>query len=79
VSVVRQLLDAGLLDELHLFVHPATAGRGLRLFDEGAPPRYLKLLAAQPFRTGVVHLVYTPDPEPPTGSYDEAKESLTTE
>ena len=24
--VVRQLLDAGLLDELHLFVHPATAG-----------------------------------------------------
>lgn len=25
---VRQLLDAGLLDELHLFVHPATAGSG---------------------------------------------------
>ena len=35
VSIVRQLLDAGLLDELHLFVHPATAGSGLRLFDEG--------------------------------------------
>ena len=30
VSVVRQLLDAGLLDELHLFVHPATAGSGLQ-------------------------------------------------
>ena len=27
-SVVRDLLDAGLLDELHLFVHPATAGIG---------------------------------------------------
>jgi dihydrofolate reductase len=26
VSVVRQLLDAGLLHELHLLVHPATAG-----------------------------------------------------
>jgi len=76
VSLVRQLLDAGLLDELHLFVHPATAGSGLRLFDDGAPPRHLKLISAQPFRTGVVHLVYAPDPNPPTGSYDEAKESL---
>ena len=76
VSIVRQLLDAGLLDELHLFVHPATAGTGLRLFDEGAPPRHLKLVSAQPFRTGVVHLVYAPDPDPPTGSYDEAKQSL---
>jgi dihydrofolate reductase len=76
VSVVRQLLDAGLLDELHLFVHPATAGSGLRLFDDGAPARHLKLLGAQPFRTGVVHLVYGPDPDPPTGSYDEAKQTL---
>jgi hypothetical protein len=24
----------------------------------------------------VVYLVYAPDPNPPTGSYDEAKESL---
>jgi dihydrofolate reductase len=79
VSVVRQLLDAGLLDELHLFVHPATAGSGLRLFDDGAPPRFLKLLAAQPFRTGVVHLTYAPDPEPPTGSYDDAKRTLSSE
>src|SRR5262249_53126158 len=39
LSVVRQLLDAGLLDELHLFVHPATAGSGTRLFEDGGPPR----------------------------------------
>ena len=76
VSVVRQLLDVGLLDELHLFVHPATAGSGLRLFDDGAPARHLKLLSARPFKTGVVYLVYGPDPNPPTGSYDEAKQSL---
>lgn len=76
VSIVRQLLDAGLLDELHLFVHPATNGSGLRLFDDGAPPRYLQLLAATPFKTGVVHLVYAPDPNPPAGSYDDAKETL---
>ena len=39
-AVVRQLLDAGLVDELHLFVHPATAGSGLKLFDEGGPARH---------------------------------------
>jgi dihydrofolate reductase len=76
VSVVRQLLDAGLVDELHLFVHPATAGSGLRLFDEGAPPRHLRLVSATPFRTGVLHVVYGPDPDPPTGSYEEAKQDL---
>ena len=76
MSVVRQLLEAGLLDELHLFVHPATAGSGLRLFDESVPPHHLKLISAQPFATGVVHLVYASDPNPPTGSYDEAKQTL---
>jgi dihydrofolate reductase len=76
VSVVRQLLDAGLLDELHLFVHPATAGAELKLFEEGGPARHLRLVSAQPFSTGVVHLVYGPDPNPPTGSFDEAKENL---
>jgi dihydrofolate reductase len=76
VSVVRQLLDAGLLDELHLFVHPATAGSGLKLFGEGEPARSLKLVSAQPFDTGVVYLVYGPDPNPPRGTYEDAKESL---
>jgi dihydrofolate reductase len=76
VSVVRQLLDSDLLDELHLFVHPAAAGSGLKLFEVGGPARHLKLISAQPFSTGVVYLVYGPDPNPPTGSYDEARESL---
>jgi dihydrofolate reductase len=76
VSLVRQLLDAGLLDELHLFVHPATAGSGLKLFEEDGRTRPFKLISAEPFSTGVVHLAYGPDPNPPTGSYEEAKESL---
>src|SRR5262249_13682084 len=73
------LLDAGLLDELHLFVHPATAGSGLRLFEESGPARHFELVSAQPFDTGVVYLVYAPDPNPPTGAYEEAKESLSQE
>jgi dihydrofolate reductase len=76
VSVVRQLLDAALLDELHLFVHPATAGSGLRLFEDGDPPRHLELRSCRPFATGVVYLTYTPDPNPPTGSYEDAKQTL---
>ena len=76
VSVVRQLLDAGLLDELHLFVHPATAGSGLRLFDDGAPARHFELVSCVAFKTGVIHLAYAPDPNPPTGTYDDAKETL---
>jgi dihydrofolate reductase len=76
VSIVRQLLDAALLDELHLFVHPATAGSGLRLFEDEAPPRHLDLLSCQPFRTGVVYLTYRPDPTPPTGSYEDARQTL---
>jgi dihydrofolate reductase len=76
VSIVRQLLDAGLVDELHLFVHPATAGQGLKLFDESRPAHHFRLISAQAFKTGVVYLVYAPDPNPPTGSYAEARESL---
>jgi dihydrofolate reductase len=76
VSVVRQLLDAGLVDELHLFVHPVLAGSGLRLFEDDTAERPLRLLSSQPFATGVIYLVYGPDPDPPTGGYEQAKENL---
>jgi dihydrofolate reductase len=75
VSVVRQLLAAGLLDELHLLVHPIVVGKGLRLFDEGeAIP--LKLLSSRTFETGVLHLVYGPAEAPAGAGYDEAKAHL---
>lgn len=75
VSVVRQLLAAGLLDELHLLVHPIAVRNGMRLFDEGeAIP--LKLLSSETFETGVLNLVYGPDTAPPTGGYEEAKAQL---
>lgn len=76
VSVVRQLLAAGLLDELHLFVHPVLAGAGLRLFEEGGSQIPLRLLSSRPFATGVVYLVYGPDPHPPGGGLEKAEENL---
>ncbi|MEV6209393.1 dihydrofolate reductase family protein [Kitasatospora sp. NPDC051914] len=60
ISVVRALLAAGLIDELHLFVHPIAVGRGMRLFDETADPIRLKLLSNTVFTTGVLHTVYGP-------------------
>ncbi|MFF8632817.1 dihydrofolate reductase family protein [Streptomyces pilosus] len=76
VSVVRQLLAAGLLDELHLLVHPVAVRRGMRLFDEGEPSIPLRLLMSRTFTTGVLHLVYGPDTAPPTGGYEEAVATL---
>ena len=75
VSVVRQLLAAGLLDELHLLVHPIVVGKGMRLFDEGTPLP-LKLLSSWTFETGVLHLVYGPAKAPAAAGYDEAKAHL---
>ncbi|MEE1783751.1 dihydrofolate reductase family protein [Streptomyces sp. SP17BM10] len=60
ISVVRALLAARLIDELHLFVHPIAIGKGLRLFDETAAPIRLKLLSNTAFTTGVLHTVYGP-------------------
>jgi dihydrofolate reductase len=74
-SIVRQLLEANLLDELHLLVHPIAVRKGMHLFETGqAIP--LTLLSSQTFSTGVLHLVYGPDDEPPEGGYDEAKATL---
>jgi dihydrofolate reductase len=74
-SIVRQLLDAGLLDELHLLVHPIAVRSGMRLFESGEPVP-LTLLSSQTFSTGVLHLVYGPDHAPPEGGYEEAKAAL---
>jgi dihydrofolate reductase len=76
VSVVRQLLAAGLLDELHLLVHPIAVRKGMRLFDEGDSSIPLKLISSETFRTGVVNLVYGPVAAAGAGTYDEAKGHL---
>jgi dihydrofolate reductase len=76
VSVVRQLLDAGLLDELHLLVHPIAVRNGMHLFEEGESPIPLRLVSSLAFGTGVLHLTYAPAESTPTGTYEEAKAHL---
>ena len=60
-TLVRWLLREGLIDELHLFVHPVVVGRGRRLFDGGGTIP-LRLIGSTAFGTGVLHLVYGPVP-----------------
>jgi dihydrofolate reductase len=74
-SIVRQLLETNLLDELHLFVHPIAVRTGMQLFNAGQTIP-LKLLSSTTFSTGVLYLVYGPDDAPPEGGYEEAKATL---
>ena len=76
VSVVRQLLAAGLLDELHLLVHPIAVRKGMRLFDEGETPIPLRLISSETFETGVLNLVYGPAESIGDATYEDAKVHL---
>jgi dihydrofolate reductase len=76
VSVVRQLLAAGLLDELHLLVHPIAVRKGMRLFDEGETTIPLRLVSSETFQTGVLNLVYAPAESTGNATYDDAKAHL---
>jgi len=59
-TLVRAMLDDGLVDGLHLFVYPLTRGTGPRLFPDGAAPTTLALEASQAYDNGVVYLAYRP-------------------
>ncbi|QJW35592.1 dihydrofolate reductase family protein [Cellulosimicrobium protaetiae] len=76
ISVVRQLLAAGLLDELRLLVHPVAARTGERLFDEGEPYYPLTLLRSETYPTGVVRLVYAPAEPPAEVTYDDVADKV---
>jgi dihydrofolate reductase len=55
----QTLLDAGLLDELHVGVHPVLVGRGQLFFHDGAESR-LELIGATALASGVAVLSYRP-------------------
>ena len=59
-TLVRSLLEQGLLDELRLLVHPLVVGKGAKLFPDGSPPVSLELVDSRTFATGVLDLTYRP-------------------
>ena len=59
-TLVRSLLEQGLVDELRLLVHPLVVGQGAKLFPDGSPPVSLELADSKTFSTGVLDLTYVP-------------------
>jgi dihydrofolate reductase len=57
-GLVTSLVNAGLLDELRLIVHPVAAGGGMSLFGGIAERQALEFVSAEPMGSGRVNLTY---------------------
>ena len=55
VVLIRSLIAEGLLDELHLLVHPVVVGKGQRLFPDDGPSFPLPLSSSTTLANGTVH------------------------
>jgi dihydrofolate reductase len=59
-TLLRSLLNAGLVDELWLFLHPVVLGSGGRLFEDAEDQPALTLGECHAYDNGVVSLTYQP-------------------
>ena len=57
----KALLEAGLIDELHLWVFPVVAGKGDRLLDGLEHLTHLKLIDSTTFESGIVVHALAPE------------------
>jgi dihydrofolate reductase len=58
LSVVRSLLDNGLVDEITLLTYPVVVGQGRRLFPDSGPDTALELVESRATSSGVTMRVY---------------------
>ncbi len=63
LSLIIQLMNLHLIDELQLCVHPVVAGSGLPLFENIKERTMLKLVKTKTFRGGAIILYYEPENE----------------
>jgi dihydrofolate reductase len=66
--MIQTLQAASLIDEYNVWTFPVVLGRGKRLFEPGARPCALRLLASKVSTTGVVMSTYVPDGEVQPGT-----------
>ncbi|MEQ8833269.1 MAG: dihydrofolate reductase family protein [Miltoncostaeaceae bacterium] len=57
-TLVRSLIGAGLVDEVHLFVNPVAVGSGMAVFPQGMTP--LRTVGVHPFACGITALHLEP-------------------
>jgi dihydrofolate reductase len=60
ITLVHGLIAAGLVDEYRLFLYPVVVGRGRRMFENATGVPHFELVAAKPYRSGIVLLTYRP-------------------
>jgi dihydrofolate reductase len=63
-TLIRWLLENGLVDELNLLVVPVVVGQGARLFPDTGPDLALDLVEARAFPKGITLQVYRPAGRP---------------
>jgi dihydrofolate reductase len=61
-ELARELIQAGLVDELDFWIHPRIQGDGTRPYEAATVP--VRLIEARPFDSGVVLLRYEPTSTP---------------
>ncbi len=62
-SLIIQLLNSNLIDELQICIHPVIAGKGLLLFDQIKDRIMLKLIKTKVLSSGAIVLYYEPTRE----------------
>jgi dihydrofolate reductase len=72
-DMVRQLLAAGLVDELRLLIYPVVLGRGKRLFGDNAQVSAFTLAHSTSTPGGVLITRYVRSGEVRTGAFEEVE------
>jgi dihydrofolate reductase len=73
--LIQTLQAASLIDEYNVWTYPVVLGRGKRLFEKGARPCALRLVASKAATTGVVMNTYVPAGDILLGSLSQVEPS----
>lgn len=68
-SLAQTLHAHSLIDEYRLFIEPVVLGTGKRLFEPGAAPTGLRLVASKPMAKGTLLVTYQPAGKPTYGEF----------
>ncbi len=74
-NLIHALQAASLIDEYNVWTFPVVLGRGKRLFEAGAKPGALRLVASETSATGVVMSTYVSAGEMSPGSFTQEEPS----
>ncbi len=69
-TIYPQLLERGLIDQLHLMVTPILLGSGKKLFGDATPPLNLRVVEQKLSRKGSLIATYEPAGKPRIGTFE---------